>query len=74
MPLSFRTKSTFKYTFIIITDTSTIVTPVFSNVWSSQIQMTGVLNRDGTDLQYANSTVVFNKVERSENLTLDKMK
>ena len=36
MPLSSRTESTFKFTYIIITDSITTTKAALSNVWSSQ--------------------------------------
>ena len=54
MPSSSRTEYISKYTFIIITDFSTIKKAALSNVWSSQTQKIGVWNIDGTDHQSAN--------------------
>ena len=59
MPSFSRTESTSKYTTIIITDFATTKKAALSNVWSSQTQKTEVWNRDGTDHQSANSTVVI---------------
>ena len=59
MPSSSRTESTSKSTSIIITDPSTTKKAALFNVWSSQTQITVVWNRDRTDHQSANSTVVI---------------
>ena len=53
------TESTSKYTSIIITDPSTTKKAALSNVWASQTQKTGVWNKDRTDHQSANWTVVI---------------
>ena len=61
MPSSSRIESISKYTSIIITDSSITTKADLSDVWSSQTQKTGVLNRDGINQQSVNSPVVINE-------------
>ena len=73
MPLFSRTKSISKYTSIIIYDPSTKTKAALSNVYYLKPIKTIVCDRDGTDQQSANLIVLLMKVERPENLTLDKI-